>query len=135
MMNKKRLVRLAWVAALLFAVSATVYAVMRAFNDNLVLFYTPTQLIKGEIPTGRSYRIGGMVEKGSMVREPNSLNIRFRVTDQANTVNVTYSGITPDLFKEGKGVVAQGRLQDGVFVSTEILAKHDENYMPPVLKK
>lgn len=135
MKMKPRLVRLLWVIALLLAVSTAVYAVMRAFNENLVLFYTPSQLTKGDVPEGRSYRIGGMVEKGSLIREPNSLNIRFRVTDQASTVPVTFSGITPDLFKEGKGVVAEGRMKDGVFVSTEILAKHDENYTPPVLKK
>lgn len=131
---KPRTVRLLWVLALLLAVGATVAGVLRVFNDNLVLFYTPTQLSNGEAPSGRSYRIGGMVEKGSLVREAGSTNITFRVTDQINVVPVSFSGITPDLFKEGKGVVAQGRMQNGVFISTEILAKHDENYSPPALK-
>ena len=135
MMNKTRMVRLAWIAGILAAVGLTTYGVLRAFNDNMVFFYTPTQLVKGEAPTGRSYRIGGMVEPGSIVRTDGSLAIRFRVTDNSNVVTVSYSGIVPDLFKEGKGVVAQGTMQNGIFVSNEILAKHDENYMPPDLKK
>ena len=138
MLNRTRLVRLLWVLALLAAVAAAVFAVMRTFNDNLVLFYTPTQLQQGAAaatPPGRSVRLGGMVERGSLHATPGTLVIRFRVTDQLSTLPVTYTGITPDLFKEGKGVVAQGRLQDGVFVATEILAKHDENYTPPALKK
>ncbi len=135
MMNKTRMVRLAWIAGILAAVGLTTYGVLRAFNDNMVFFYTPTQLVKGEAPAGRSYRIGGMVEPGSIVRTDGSLAIRFRVTDNSNVVTVSYTGIVPDLFKEGKGVVAQGTMQDGIFVSNEILAKHDENYMPPDLKK
>jgi cytochrome c-type biogenesis protein CcmE len=135
MMNKTRTVRLAWIAGILAAVALTTYGVLRAFNDNMVLFYTPTQLAKGEVPAGRSYRLGGMVEPGSIVRANGSLAIRFRVTDNSHAVTVAYSGIVPDMFKEGKGVVAQGTMQDGIFVSNEILAKHDENYMPPDLKK
>jgi len=135
MMNKTRAKRLAWVLGLLLAVGATAYGVLRAFNDNMVFFYTPTQLANGEAPAGRSYRVGGMVEQGSIQRAPDSLVMRFRVTDNAHTVPVEYAGITPDLFKEGKGVVAQGKMQQGVFMATEILAKHDENYMPPDLKK
>jgi cytochrome c-type biogenesis protein CcmE len=135
MMNKTRTKRLVWIIGLLLAVGATAYGVLRSFNDNMVFFYTPTQLASGEAPAGRSYRIGGMVEKGSIQRVPDSLAMRFRVTDQTNTITVEYSGITPDLFKEGKGVVAQGKMQQGVFMATEILAKHDENYMPPDLKK
>lgn len=134
-MHKTRLVRLAWIAGILAAVGLTTYGVLRAFNDNMVLFYTPTQLAKGKAPAGRSYRIGGMVEPGSIERTTGSLAIRFRVTDNSNVVPVSNNGIVPDLFKEGKGVVAQGAMQDGVFVSNEILAKHDENYMPPDLKK
>jgi cytochrome c-type biogenesis protein CcmE len=132
---KPRTVRLLWVLAVLLAVGAAVYAVLRVFNDNLVFFYTPTQLLQGETPAGRSYRLGGMVEAGSLRREPGTTNITFRVTDMAHVVPVRFSGITPDLFKEGKGVIAEGSMKDGTFISTEILAKHDENYAPPALKK
>lgn len=90
---KPRIARLLWVLALVVAVFATVFAVLRAFNDNLVLFYTPTQLVTGEIPTGRSYRLGGMVEKSSLVREPGSTNVTFKITDMVNTVPVTFSGL------------------------------------------
>lgn len=135
MAMKPRSKRLAWVLALLVAVGATVYGVLQAFNDNLVFYYTPTQLLNGEAPAGRSYRLGGMVEKGSLQREAGSTKISFRVTDSQNVVPVSFTGITPDLFKEGKGVVAQGKMQNGVFISNEILAKHDENYAPPALKK
>ena len=134
MLNKSRRTRLLWILGLVVAVGATVYSVLRVFNDNLVLFYTPTQL-KQSLPPGRSYRLGGMVEEGSLVRTGDGLSMRFRVTDQNDVLSVTYTGITPDLFKEGKGVVAQGRLEGGIFVATEILAKHDENYMPPKLKQ
>jgi cytochrome c-type biogenesis protein CcmE len=135
MMNRTRWIRLAWIAGILAAVGLTTYGVLRAFNDNMVFFYTPTQLAKGEAPAGRSYRIGGMVEAGSIERANGSLAMRFRVTDNSNVVTVAYTGIVPDLFKEGKGVVAQGTMQNGIFVANEILAKHDENYMPPDLKK
>ena len=135
MAMKPRSVRLLWVLALIVAVSGTVFGVLRVFNDNLVLFYTPTQLIKGEIPAGRSYRLGGMVEKSSLIRESGTTSISFRITDMNNTIPVIYSGITPDLFKEGKGVIAQGQMKNNIFVATEILAKHDENYSPPKLKK
>jgi cytochrome c-type biogenesis protein CcmE len=134
MLNKARRTRLAWIVALLLAVTATVYSVLRVFNDNLVLFYTATQL-KESPPSAKRYRLGGMVEPGSLSRTDDGLSIRFRVTDQKTALTVTYTGITPDLFKEGKGVVAQGRLQEGVFVADEILAKHDENYMPPKLDR
>jgi cytochrome c-type biogenesis protein CcmE len=126
--------RLLWIAAIALAVSGTAYGVIRAFNDNMVFFYTPTQMLAGEAPSGRSLRIGGMVEAGSIEREPGTLNIRFRITDENKTIPVTYTGVVPDLFREGKGAVAQGELKDGVFVASEILAKHDENYMPPKLK-
>ncbi|MBL8035933.1 MAG: cytochrome c maturation protein CcmE [Nitrospira sp.] len=106
--------------------------VLNAFQSNLVFFFTPTQVVNGEVPQGRSFRIGGMVEDGSLVRENDGLTVRFIVTDTAKRVPVTYKGILPDLFKEGKGAVAQGKLiGDGTFVASEVLAKHDENYMPP----
>ena len=106
--------------------------VLNAFNSNLVFFFTPTQVAQREAPTGRSFRVGGLVEPGSIQREAQGLALRFVVTDGAHRVPVAYTGLTPDLFQEGKGVVAQGRLgTDGQFVAEQVLAKHDENYMPP----
>ena len=106
--------------------------VLNAFRSNLVFFFSPSQVMANEAPRGKAFRIGGLVESGSVKRADDGLTVRFRVTDTAHTVAVVYTGILPDLFKEGKGVVAQGRLgADGVFAATEVLAKHDENYMPP----
>jgi cytochrome c-type biogenesis protein CcmE len=106
--------------------------VLNAFQKNLVFFFTPTMVANGEAPKGQSFRIGGMVEDGSLKRENDGLTVHFVVTDTAKSVPVTYKGILPDLFKEGKGTVAQGQLTaDGTFVASEVLAKHDENYMPP----
>jgi len=106
--------------------------VLNAFQSNLVFFYTPTQVSNNEAPAGRAFRVGGMVEAGSVQRTPGTLTVRFVVTDTAHTVPVAYEGILPDLFSEGKGVVAQGRLDgNGLFRAEEVLAKHDENYMPP----
>lgn len=135
MLQWKFLKRLIWPLLILIAMVATVYTIVNAFNDNLTFFYTPTQLITGNVPQGKSIRLGGLVERGSLQKEAGTLTMHFRVTDQAHTVNVRYSGIAPDLFKEGKGVVAEGTMENGEFVATEILAKHDENYMPPKLKK
>ncbi|MEP6942939.1 MAG: cytochrome c maturation protein CcmE [Betaproteobacteria bacterium] len=129
---KPRAQRLAWIGAGLAALGVAVGLVLNAFQSNLVFFFTPSQVAAKEAPTGRAFRIGGMVESGSVVREPNSLTVRFRVTDNAQTIPVTYTGLLPDLFREGKGVVAQGSVAaDGSFTATEVLAKHDENYMPP----
>jgi cytochrome c-type biogenesis protein CcmE len=106
--------------------------VLNAFQSNLVFFFTPTQVAQNEAPRDRVFRIGGLVEEGSIVRENDALTVRFKVTDTAKVIPVVYTGILPDLFKEGKGVVAQGRLgTDGIFKANEVLAKHDENYMPP----
>ncbi|WP_447921938.1 cytochrome c maturation protein CcmE [Achromobacter aegrifaciens] len=106
--------------------------VLNAFQSNLVFFFTPTQVSNNEVPAGRTFRVGGMVEAGSVQRTPGALTVRFVVTDTAHTVPVVYDGILPDLFSEGKGVVAQGRLDgNGRFQAEEVLAKHDENYMPP----
>ena len=106
--------------------------VLNAFNSNLVFFFTPTQIENGEAPKGRSFRIGGLVEAGTLKREGDGLTVHFVVTDTVKRIPVTYKGILPDLFKEGKGAVAQGQLgTDGTFVASELLAKHDENYMPP----
>ncbi len=128
--------RLAWIAAGLATVGVAVALVLNAFQSNLVFFFTPSQVVAKEAPQARPFRIGGLVEGGSLVRDPNSLNVTFRVTDTAQTIPVTYTGLLPDLFKEGKGVVAQGSLgPDGAFHATEVLAKHDENYMPPEAKQ
>lgn len=116
-------------AGVLLTLGAVTALVLRAFNSNLVFFYTPTQVSAGEAPHGRTFRVGGMVEPGSVLRD--GVTVSFRVTDTAQTMTVAYAGILPDLFKEGKGVVAQGRLVDGRFLAQEVLAKHDENYMPP----
>ena len=106
--------------------------VLNAFQSNLVFFFTPTQVANGEVPQGRSFRIGGLVESGTLTRENDGLTVHFVVTDTAKKVPVTFKGILPDLFKEGRGAVAQGRLgPDGTFLASEVLAKHDENYMPP----
>jgi len=106
--------------------------VLNAFQSNLVFFFSPTQVASKEAPRDRAFRVGGLVEAGSLQRDPNGLTVRFVVTDTAQTVPVSYTGMLPDLFQEGKGVVAQGKLgPDGVFVAEQVLAKHDENYMPP----
>jgi cytochrome c-type biogenesis protein CcmE len=106
--------------------------VLAAFNRNLVFFFTPSQVAAKEAPIERTFRIGGLVEKGSVKRLPDGVTVQFVVTDTAKSLPVQYKGILPDLFKEGKGVVTQGRLTaDGTFVASEVLAKHDENYMPP----
>ena len=116
----------------LVALGVAAALVLNAFQSNLVFFYTPTQAANGDVPQGRSFRIGGMVEEGSLTREGDGLTVHFVVTDMAKRVPVTFKGILPDLFKEGKGVVAQGQLRaDGAFLASEVLAKHDENYMPP----
>ncbi|MBC7709856.1 MAG: cytochrome c maturation protein CcmE [Rhizobacter sp.] len=128
-MNTKQK-RLALIVGGLSVIAVSVALVLTAFNQNLVFFFTPSQITAKEAPTGRTFRLGGMVEAGSVKRD--GINVSFRVTDTAQIVPVSYSGILPDLFKEGKGVVAQGTLgEDGVFRAKEVLAKHDENYMPP----
>ena len=129
---KKRSKRLIAVACGLAALGVATTLVLNAFNSNLVFFFSPTQVAAKEAPEGRSFRVGGLVEMGSIKREPQGLTTRFVVTDLAKTIPVTYTGLLPDLFKEGKGVVAQGKLgSDGIFRADQVLAKHDENYMPP----
>ena len=126
---KSRHKKLAIAGGVLVAVGGIVALVLNAFQSNLVFFYSPSQVANHEAPTGRTFRIGGLVETGSVKRE--GTQVSFVVTDSAKTMNVRFEGILPDLFKEGKGVVAQGQLKDGVFQAREVLAKHDENYMPP----
>jgi cytochrome c-type biogenesis protein CcmE len=129
---KPRQKRIALIAGGLAAIAVAAGLVLTAFQQNLVFFFTPSQVAANEAPRGKTFRIGGMVEKGSVARQPDGLTVRFTVTDTAKSIPVTYHGALPDLFREGKGVVAQGRIgADGVFQASEVLAKHDENYMPP----
>lgn len=106
--------------------------ILNAFQSNLVFFFSPSEVAAGKAPTDRAFRIGGLVEDGSVQRQADGLTVSFVVTDTAKSIPVNYKGILPDLFKEGKGVVAEGKLgTDGLFTATQVLAKHDENYMPP----
>ncbi len=130
---KPRTKRFALIAIGIVVLAGAAAFVLNAFQSNLVFFFTPTQVHQGEAPKGRMFRAGGMVKEGSLQRDGNS--VRFVVTDTAQEMTVTFVGLLPDLFKEGRGVVAQGKLgDDGVFVASEVLAKHDENYMPPEAK-
>jgi cytochrome c-type biogenesis protein CcmE len=126
---KPRHRRLLAVAAVLAVLAAIAGLVLNAFSSNLVFFYTPSQVLDHQAPAGRSFRVGGLVQPGSLRRE--GLQVHFLVSDGARQLPVQYQGALPDLFKEGKGVVAQGHLVQGRFVAREVLAKHDENYMPP----
>jgi cytochrome c-type biogenesis protein CcmE len=123
--------RMALVLGIVAGVSVAAWLGMQAFRANVMFFFDPSQIAAGEAPAGERFRMGGMVEKGSVVKTAGTLDIRFLVTDFKHTVPVKYSGILPDLFREGQGVVAHGRMKDGTFVADEILAKHDEKYMPP----
>jgi cytochrome c-type biogenesis protein CcmE len=116
----------------LAALGLAAMLVLNAFQSNLVFFFTPSQVASHEAPRDRAFRVGGLVEAGSVVRDKDALTVRFKVTDTVQAIPVVFTGILPDLFREGKGVVAQGRLApDGTFQAQEVLAKHDENYMPP----
>jgi cytochrome c-type biogenesis protein CcmE len=126
---KPRQKRLAIAAGIVAAVGVAAALVLNAFQSNLVFFYSPSQIASHEAPSARTFRLGGLVEKGTLKRD--GLKATFIVTDTAKSIQVKYEGILPDLFKEGKGVVAQGQLQGDVFIAREVLAKHDENYMPP----
>jgi len=129
---KPRHKRIAAIALGVVALGVVTALVLTAFQENLVFFFTPSQVVAKEAPQGRTFRIGGMVEKGSVRRQADGVTVQFLVTDTAKSIPVTYRGQLPDLFREGKGVVAQGQLgADGVFRANEVLAKHDENYMPP----
>ena len=129
---KPRHKRAAIIAGGLAALAIAAALVLSAFEQNLVFFFTPSQIAANEAPQGRTFRVGGLVEAGSVKRQPDGVTVRFVVTDTAKGVPVVYRGVLPDLFREGKGVVTQGRLgADGVFHASEVLAKHDENYTPP----
>ena len=126
---KPRHKRIAIAVGVLVVVGVAATFVLQAFQSNLVFFYSPSQIFSKEAPTGRTFRLGGLVVAGSLKRD--GVDVAFDVTDTIKTVPVQFTGILPDLFKEGKGVVAQGQLKDGIFHAKEVLAKHDENYMPP----
>jgi len=129
---KKRHKRIIFIVASLAALGLATWLVLGAFRNNLVFFFSPTQVAAKEAPVGRTFRIGGLVQQGTLKRDTDGLTIRFSVTDTATTLPVVYKGILPDLFKEGRGCVAQGKVgTDGVFYADQIMAKHDENYMPP----
>lgn len=135
-MKPQRRKRLTLILALVAGVALAVGLALGALQQNINLFYTPTQIANGEAPTGTRIRAGGMVEKGSLKRSGDSLDVRFVVTDFQHSVTITYRGILPDLFREGQGIVALGTLNaDGVVEADEVLAKHDEKYMPPEVTK
>ena len=129
---KPRHQRMIAIAAGVALIAIAAALVLNAFQGNVVFFFSPSQVAAKEAPLEKTFRVGGMVEKGSLKRQADGLTVQFIVTDTAQTIPVSYTGILPDLFKEGKGVVAQGKLgADGIFHASEVLAKHDENYMPP----
>lgn len=129
---KPRHKRFAFIAVGLAGLAVAATLTLSALQDNVSLFYSPTQVANREAPPGRAIRLGGLVENGSLRREDDGLTVHFTVTDKAQTIPITYKGILPDLFREGQGVVAQGKIgADGVFRADEVLAKHDEKYMPP----
>jgi cytochrome c-type biogenesis protein CcmE len=129
---KKRHKRIIFIVCCLAALSLSAFLVLRAFSNNLVFFFSPTQIATKEAPVGRTFRVGGLVQDGTLKRDADGLTLHFTVTDTANSTPVVYKGILPDLFKEGRGCVAQGHMgSDGVFYADQIMAKHDENYMPP----
>ncbi len=128
--------RMIVIGLVLAGVAVAVLLASAAFQESVNYFRTPTQVASGDVPATRSIRLGGMVADDSVARDPGSLTVRFTVTDYANNVDVVYTGVLPDLFREGQGVVTRGRLgADGVFEAEEVLAKHDENYMPPEVKE
>jgi len=123
------------VVAILAGVGIATAFALQSFQKNLLYYYSPSQIQAGEAPSARSFRVGGLVENGSLKREPGSLEVRFILTDYAHQQSVSYTGVLPDLFREGQGVIARGKMgSDGMFVAEEVLAKHDENYMPPEVK-
>ncbi|MEO8434979.1 MAG: cytochrome c maturation protein CcmE [Pyrinomonadaceae bacterium] len=129
---KRRHKRIAFIAAGVAGLAIAAALVLNAFQENLVFFFSPSQVVAKQAPVGRTFRVGGLVEQGTFKRDNDGLTARFSITDTAQRIPVVYKGILPDLFKEGKGCVAQGRVgTDGVFYADQVLAKHDENYMPP----
>ena len=130
-MTPKRRQRMLLIISMVIGVGIAAGFALKAFNENLMFFYTPTNVVAGEAPTGRLIRIGGLVTDGSVKRQEDGLTVNFDLTDNAETITVQYTGILPDLFREGQGIVARGTMHGPDFVAEEVLAKHDENYMPP----
>ena len=131
-MRAARKKRLYLVALMVIGVGIAVAFALNAFNQNLMFFYSPTEVIGGKAPQDHTFRLGGLVSEGSVQRQADGLTVQFDVTDTLKNVKIQYTGILPDLFREGQGIVAHGRLRDdGIFVADEVLAKHDETYMPP----
>jgi cytochrome c-type biogenesis protein CcmE len=131
-MTPKRRKRLLLILLMISGVAVAAGFALKAFNENLMFFYTPSDVAAGEAPLNHLIRVGGLVTSGSVQRQPDGLTVKFDVTDNAETITVQYTGILPDLFREGQGIVAHGRLNDDrLFIADEVLAKHDENYMPP----
>ena len=131
-MTPRRKKRLYLVALVLLGVAGATALFLTAFQENIILYHSPTEVAQDKVPDGRKFRVGGLVKEGSVDRSDESLKVRFTVTDTAHDVPIVYDGVLPDLFKEGQGIVANGTLNgDGVFVAEKVLAKHDENYMPP----
>lgn len=129
---KARYKRMAFVAVGLLSIGAVVALILNALQSNINHFFSPTEVVSNQAPQDRTFRLGGLVEAGSVQREDDGLTVYFNVTDNAESVKVTYTGILPDLFREGEGVVAQGKIgNDGMFRADQVLAKHDETYMPP----
>jgi cytochrome c-type biogenesis protein CcmE len=133
---KSRHYRMLGIGAVLAAVGIGATFMLRAMNENILFYYSPTQVAAGDPPEDRRFRVGGLVVNGSVEREPGELEVRFILTDTAHTVPVVYAGVLPDLFREGQGIIAHGTMSgSGDFVADEVLAKHDENYMPPEVEE
>lgn len=132
---KPRQKRMWFILVGLVVLSLVAFFLIQALRQNMVFFYSPTQLVQGEAPKNQNFRIGGLVLPGSVERLEDGVRVRFNITDTESTVPVVYAGSLPDLFKEGEGVVAQGRWEQQQFIANEVLAKHDENYMPPEAQK
>ncbi len=131
-MSPKQKQRFIVVGLMLVGLGTGVSLVLMALNENINLFYTPSQVVAGEVPDGEHFRIGGMVTNGSLEKVGGALTVNFKLNDSVKEVQLEYSGILPDLFREGQGIVAEGKLnEEGVFIADQVLAKHDENYMPP----
>lgn len=128
---KARHKRLGFIAVGVVGIGVALTLLVNVFNQNLMFFYSPTEVSENKVPLNKEFRLGGLVEESSLKREDDGLTVHFKVTDNAQTIAVTYTGILPDLFREGQGVIAQGKLSNGVFLANEVLAKHDESYMPP----
>ena len=129
---KKRTIRIYYMSAILVLLSALLFMFIKTFNDNLLFYRSPSQITNAEFPENYIFRVGGVVLDGSLIKSKNTMNVKFAITDYERNLDISYTGILPDLFREGQGVVIRGKLaSDGIFYAEEVLAKHDETYMPP----